>query len=138
MKVNVAECNKIHNKIKSENKNQYYCGETLDMSKVRYYKYNKNDYYANKFIKLLKKLVLVSATSTSLIKARKKDKILIRILFIYYMIRFKAFIYWISEINAKTSAYASKFNFRICYTYVGEQKIDTSIFVIFEIVAPNF
>lgn len=50
LKVNVAIPYTRNNQKKNKDRNQNYTSEIQDISKVRYYKYNKKDYYANKFI----------------------------------------------------------------------------------------
>lgn len=94
-----------------------------------------------------KKLALVLTISTFVTEVNKKYKVaLARILYIYYLLRFQknnqnnvwALINSGSEINAMTPAYVSKLGFWVCYTNIGVEKIDGSIFETFRIVIASF
>ena len=68
-----------------------------------------------------------------------------RILFIYYLLRFrkdnadiKALIDSGNEVNAMTLAYAPKLGLKVHHIDVGDQKIDSCPFKTFEIVLANF
>lgn len=70
---------------------------------------------------------------------------LVKILYIYYLIQFKKDINNINalldlqnKIKAIILAYASKLSFRICRTDMGAKKIDGSIFAMFEIFVASF
>ena len=79
-------------------------------------------------------------------KTSKKDIIGLDWVFcIYYSIWFKknktnnkALINSDNEINAMTSGYISKLGLKVCLTNVEVQKIDDSIFEMFEIVLVSF
>ena len=55
-----------------------------------------------------------------------------------YIVRVKALINYSSEVNAMILNYALKLGLKVCYTNIGAQKIDGSIFEIFEMVLANF
>ena len=81
-----------------------------------------------------KKLVLVSATSSSVTETSKEDDMTLkRVPCVHYPLRFQkdtadigALIDSGSEVNAITPAYASKLGLRICHTNVEAQKIYSS------------
>lgn len=78
-------------------------------------------------------------------RAKKEDKALVKVLYIYYPIRFKkditnikVFLDLDSKINAMTLVNISKLGFRICRTDIVVQKIGKSTFAIFGIIIPSF
>lgn len=83
-----------------------------------------------------------------MIEASKKDDDLIlnKVLYIYYLFYFcknkknkvQALIDFGNKINVMVSAYAIKLDFKTCRINVGNQKIDFSIFNIFEIILAGF
>lgn len=86
---------------------------------------------------------MVLAISILVTKASKKDIVLDYVFCIYYPIQFKknevqALIDSGSKVNIMTSIYVSKLGFKVCYTNVKAQKIDSSIFKTFEIVLTIF
>lgn len=92
-----------------------------------------------------KKLVLVWATSAFMSKVRSENKVLVRIPSIHYSIRFKKDINNIkalfdfgNEINVISLMYGLKLDLYICCTNVSAQKINQSIFAIFEIIMAIF
>ena len=91
-----------------------------------------------------KKLVLVSATSSSVTEnSKENDVALQRVPCIHYPIWFKkkevqALIDSGSEINAMIPAHVSRLGLRVHRTDIGAQKIDGSIFKTFGIVLASF
>ena len=91
-----------------------------------------------------KKLVSVSATSSSVIKTSKEDDVALqRIPCVYCLTRFKkkevqALIDSRSEVNAMTPAYTSRLGLRVYRTDIGAQKIDGSTLETFGIVLASF
>ena len=95
-----------------------------------------------------KKLVLVSATSASLIGANKEAQEVIvvdRVPCIHYLIQFqkdKATIWALlnsgSEVNAMILAYAKQLGFQIQRTNVGAKKIDSSSLATYGMVIATF
>ena len=96
----------------------------------------------------VRKLVPVSATSTSVTEANKKAQkvILDRVPCIHYPMQFQkdkgatiwALIDLDSEVNAMTPAYAKQLGLQIQRTDVGAQKIDGSLLRIFGMVIAGF
>ena len=80
-----------------------------------------------------KKLVLVSAASSSMTETSKEDDVALqKVPCVYYRIRFKkkevqALIDSGSEVNAMSLAYTSNLGLKVRHTDVGAQKIDGSI-----------
>ena len=95
-------------------------------------------------LRTLKKLVLVSATSSSVTETSKEDDVALqRVPCIHYPIPFRkkevqALIDSGSEINAMTSAYASRLGLRVYCIDIGAQKIDGSTLKIFGMVLASF
>lgn len=80
-----------------------------------------------------------------MIKASKKDVVLDRILYIYYLVCFQkdqdkvlALISSRSEVNAMTPTYISKLGLKVCLTNFKAEKVDGSIFKIFDMVLASF
>lgn len=78
-------------------------------------------------------------------KKKKKDKVLFIVLYIYYLIEFKTNIkdtkVWLdlgSEVNAMTSAYILRLDFRICHSDMSAQKIDEFTPTTLEMVVASF
>lgn len=94
--------------------------------------------------KISKKQVLVSAISTSVTEANKKDDIILEKVFcIHYSVWFKknevqALINLSNKVNAITLVYASKLDFQVRCANVGAQKIDDSTFKTFGMVMASF
>ena len=92
--------------------------------------------------RLVKKLVIVSATSTSTTRASEEDVTLERVSFIKYQVQFwkdetntvQALIDPGSEVNAMHPNYAKKLGLPIRKTGVGAQKIDVSSLETFSMV----
>lgn len=88
---------------------------------------------------LSNKLVLVLARSVPMIEASKKDEIVLkRVPFIHYLLHFrkdigeiKALLDFGSGLNVKQPAYTAKIGLKVCFTDVGAQKINGSIFKTF-------
>ena len=91
-----------------------------------------------------KKLVSVSATSSSVTETSKEDDVpLQRVPCVHYPIRFKkkevqALIDSGSEVNAMSPAYASKLGLKVYHTDVRAQKIDGSTLETFGMVLASF
>ena len=90
-----------------------------------------------------KKLVSVSATSTSMTSPRKET--LKRVFCIYYPVQFKkniaevqALIDSKSEVNTMATAYAKKLGLRLKKTDIGSQKIDGSTLETYGMVIAGF
>lgn len=77
--------------------------------------------------------------------SNKNDVTLARVLYIHYLLYFQkitnklqALLNFGSKVNTMTSVYISKLSFKVCYTNVRTQKIDSSILEIFGIVLASF
>lgn len=78
----------------------------------------------------VKKLVLVSTTSALITRIKRKDKILVKILYIYYSIWFqkninniKALRNLSNKVNVITPAYLLNLRFCICYSNMDIKKL---------------
>lgn len=97
--------------------------------------------------KIFKKLVLVLAIFLLIAQISMKNTLrwLYKVLYIYYWLYFwkntanvRALINSGNKINTMTLVYINKLDLKGCYIYVKIQKIDSSIFQIFEIILANF
>lgn len=97
--------------------------------------------------KTSKKLVSVLATFVSVIKASKKDDIILdRISYIYYPLCFRkdkknkmqALINFGSKVNTMTPAYILKLGLTVCRINVGAQKINGFTLKTFKVVLASF
>ena len=100
-----------------------------------------------RLIQNVKKLVSVSAISTSMTDIREKALVLERIPYIYYPVQFKRDTYGTqvqalidsnSEVNAMTPAYTSRLGLRVYRTNIGAQKIDGTTLETFGMVLASF
>lgn len=101
----------------------------------------------NQMPKTSKKLVLVSATSMSMTKATKKDKVILeKIPYIHYPLCFckdkknkvQTLINSGNKINIMNLRHIAKIGLKICSTNIKAQKIDDSILQTSKIVWESF
>lgn len=94
-----------------------------------------------------KKLVLVLATFTPMIKASRENKVILKkVSYIHYPFCFckdkknkmRDLIDSDSKVNAMTSTYVAKLGLNVCQTNIGAQKIDGSTLQTFRIVLASF